>query len=321
MSNDIFVLVEHIHGSMLDINQHLLTAAREYSQGSGGGVTAILLGNQTDDLVKRIAADRMLVYEHERLEHFVPEYYVEILAELIERELPRLLLMGETSIGADVAGRLSVRSALPVVGNCRRLEESDGTPSYISSICGGKVLVKGPLPETTTIVCMIPGGYQVESMSPTAEVGIEKPQVPSLADVPVQLKEYIEPEVGAVDITREPVLVAIGRGIQREDNLELANELAGLLNGQICASRPVVDQGWLPTSQMVGKSGKAVKPKLYLALGISGAPEHVEGMTESDLIVAVNTDPGAPIFDIADYGVEMDLFDLVPELIEKLQSD
>ena len=123
-----------------------------------------------------------------------------------------------------------------------------------------------------------------------------------------------------MDISKEALLIAIGRGIQTEDNVELAEELAELLGAELCASRPVVDQNWLPTSRMVGKSGQNVKPKLYLALGISGAPEHVEGMAESEMIIAVNSDPNAPIFDVATYGVEIDLFDLIDPLIEQLEK-
>jgi electron transfer flavoprotein alpha subunit len=111
----------------------------------------------------------------------------------------------------------------------------------------------------------------------------------------------------------------VGRGIQQEANLESAEELASALGGAICGSRPVVDQGWLPTSLLVGKSGKSVKPKVFLAIGISGAPEHVEGITGSEIIIAINTDPAAPIFDVAKYGANVDLFELVPTLTEKLQ--
>jgi electron transfer flavoprotein alpha subunit len=131
---------------------------------------------------------------------------------------------------------------------------------------------------------------------------------------------YIEPDVGDVDITRASVLVAVGRGVQTEDNIELAEELAEALGGAVCASRPVVDQGWLSTARLVGKSGKSVSPKVYFALGISGAPEHTESITSSDVIIAVNTDPAAPIFDIAQYGAEMDMLDLLEALNEQLQA-
>jgi electron transfer flavoprotein alpha subunit len=145
-------------------------------------------------------------------------------------------------------------------------------------------------------------------------------EIAPLGDLRVELTNYIEPEEGDVDIASESILIAVGRGIQTEDNIELADELAELLNGAVCASRPVVDQGWLPTSRLVGKSGKSVKPKLYLAMGISGAPEHVEGISESETIIAINTDPAAPIFDVAKYGAEIDMLDLMEVMIEQLED-
>jgi electron transfer flavoprotein alpha subunit len=166
---------------------------------------------------------------------------------------------------------------------------------------------------------MIPGGYKPEQGQSDSPPEVT-PFPVSLPDLKVKLLKYIEPEVGDVDISSENVLVAVGRGIQTEDNIELAEELAELLGGAVCASRPIVDQGWLPISRMVGKSGQNVKPKLYLALGISGAPEHVEGMTDAEMVVAVNIDPGAPIFDFAKYGAEVDLFDLIDYLIESVED-
>ena len=136
----------------------------------------------------------------------------------------------------------------------------------------------------------------------------------------MRLAAYKEPEIADVDISKEAILISVGRGIQTEDNVDLAEELAELMNGTVSASRPVVDQGWLPTSRMVGKSGQIVKPKLYLALGISGAPEHVEGIVDAEMIIAVNTDPAAPIFDVAQYGTEVDALDLLEELIDLVED-
>jgi electron transfer flavoprotein alpha subunit len=136
----------------------------------------------------------------------------------------------------------------------------------------------------------------------------------------IKFKNYIEPEAGEIDITQQDVLVSVGRGIQTQDNLELAEQLAEQLGGAVSGSRPVIDQGWLPLSRQVGKSGMKVKPKLYLTLGISGAPEHQEGMKNSECIIAVNMDPEAPIFGVAHYGVVGDLFDIVPCLIEKAKA-
>lgn len=149
---------------------------------------------------------------------------------------------------------------------------------------------------------------------------VRVPPPTALEGLRVTLKQYVEPQASDVNIAKEPILISIGRGIQRQDNIELAQALAEALGGVVCGSRPVVDQGWLPVSRLVGKSGKTVKPKLYLALGISGAPEHVEGMGGAELIVAVNTDPRAPIFNVAHYGAAVSIFDLAPVLIEKIRQ-
>jgi electron transfer flavoprotein alpha subunit len=180
-------------------------------------------------------------------------------------------------------------------------------------------MVEGELPATTVFITMMPGGYRPEEGHSDQSPAITRIQAPDFTQPRLTLKQYIEPDISDVDISKEELLVAVGRGIQNEDNLQLAQELADALGAVMCSSRPVVDQGWLPASRLVGKSGRRVKPKLYLALGISGAPEHVEAITGSEAIVAINTDPDAPIFEIAQYGAEIDLFDLLPVLTEKLR--
>ena len=181
-------------------------------------------------------------------------------------------------------------------------------------------MVDSQLADMTTFVTMIPGGYKAEQGQggPPGETISFPP--PDLEDLKVKLVQFIEPDTSDVDITQEKILIAIGRGIQTEDNIELAEELAGLLDGTVCASRPVIDQGWLPTSRLVGKSGKSVKPDLYLSLGISGATEHLEGIMDSKTIIAINSDPDAPIFDVAKYGIEVDLFDFIDPLLEQLEN-
>ena len=187
-------------------------------------------------------------------------------------------------------------------------------------ICGGKIMVEGELPGPTALVTMVPGGFKPEQGKSTQPPTMTAGTVTGLEELRVTLKQYIEPEAGDVDISKEPILISVGRGIQNQDNIALAEELAEALNGVVCASRPVVDQNWLPTTRLVGKSGKQVKPKIYLALGISGAPEHVEAITGSDVIIAINTDPTAPIFSIAKYGAVIDLLDLAPVLTEQVRQ-
>ncbi len=314
MNNDIYVVIEHVRAQVADISYIMLAAARDLTQDTGGQVVGVLLGKDAQALADNLAADKVLYGDDPALAEFSSDAYAKALAGLIGEDEPRAVFFGSTTIGADVAGLLAARLVLPMVSSC--LNITDG--KVISQICGGKIMAESDLADTTTIITMIPGGYKPEEgQGGPPEV---MPISVSVADLRVTLKEYIEPEVSDVDITQEDVLIAIGRGIQSEDNIELAEELAELIGGAVCASRPVVDQGWLPTPRMVGKSGQLVKPKLYLALGISGAPEHVEGMAGADNIIAVNIDPGAPIFDIAKYGAEVDLFDLIDYLLEALED-
>jgi len=167
---------------------------------------------------------------------------------------------------------------------------------------------------------MLPGGFRVEQGRSAHPPAVTRMEAPGLDGLRITLKQYIEPKGEDVDIARQPLLVGVGRGIQRQDNLEVAQELADALGGVLCATRPVVDQNWLPTSRLVGKSGKSVKPQVYLALGISGAPEHAEAITGSEMIIAVNTDPTAPIFNVARYGTTHDLLDLAPALADKVRQ-
>jgi electron transfer flavoprotein alpha subunit len=295
----------------------MLAAARELMQATAGKVVAVLLGHSAKNLAKDFSADQVLYLDHEALADFTSDAYQKALAELISKDQPRVVLFGNTSIGADVASVLSIRLGLPLVSSCRGFTKEG---KFISQICGGKIMAEGDLPSPTALVTMVPGGYQPDQGRSVEAPSITEVEVPALDSLRVTLSKYIEPETGDVDISKEPLLIAVGRGIQNKDNIELAENLAQAIGGVVCGSRPVIDQGWLATSRLVGKSGKQVKPKIYFAMGISGAPEHVEAITQSDTIIAVNTDPKAPIFNLAKYGVETDIFDLVEVLTEQVKA-
>jgi electron transfer flavoprotein alpha subunit len=317
MSQDIYVVIEHLQGQVADISYTMLAAGRELAQGTGGKVVAVLLGEDAKELAKDFAADGVLYFEHAAFAEFTSDAYQKALADVIGRDQPRAVLFGNTSIGADIAGMLSMRLDLPLVSSCRSFTREG---KFVSQICGGKIMAEGELPGPTALVTMVPGGYQPDQGKSGAAPSITEAAVPALESLRVTLTRYIAPESGDVDISKEPLLIAVGRGIQNKDNIELVEELAQAIGGMVCASRPVVDQGWLPISRLVGKSGKQVKPKMYFAMGISGAPEHVESITQSDTIIAINTDPKAPIFNVAKYGVEGDIFELVEVLTEKVNA-
>lgn len=316
MNQDIYVVIEHLQGKVSDISYIMLSAARELANSTNGSVVAVLLGQNAQGLSADLLANSLIYIDHPALAEFTSVAYQDTLSNLIEENQPRAILFGNTSIGSDVASVLSARLGLTMVNACHHFENG----KFISQICGGKIMVEGIVPEPTAIITIIPGGYKPDEgkSEQPPEINIFDP--PPLEELSVKLINYLEPDTSDIDISNEQILVSVGRGIQTEDNLEIATELAQALGATVCASRPVVDQGWLPTSRMVGKSGKIVKPKLYLALGISGAPEHVESITDSEMIIAINTDPNAPIFDIATYGAEVDLLDLAEILVEQIEE-
>jgi electron transfer flavoprotein alpha subunit len=317
MSQDIYVVIEHLRGKVSDISYIMLAAGFDLAKSTGGKVVALLLGHNAQGLASNLKADQVLYGDHSLLVDFNPEAYQRILVNVINENMPRAVLFGHTSVGMDIVGGISAQTSLPLVSSVRTIEQ-DG--KLVSQICGGKIMVECELPEPTALVTMIPGDYKPEQGQSPQPPAITALSMPVLDALRMTLTQYIEPEAGDVDISKEPLLIAVGRGIQNQDNISLADELAEAMGGVVCASRPVVDQGWLPTSRLVGKSGSTIKPKVYLTMGISGAPEHVEAIGGSEVIIAINTDPAAPIFNIAKYGTTADLFDLVPLLTEQVRN-
>lgn len=311
------VQLDHVAETTLEV----LTAARSLANQTGGQVLALLLaGDGGPDPAPLGSADRILTLDHPLLAHFAPTPYLAAIEHVAKIENPRAVLFGSTSVGLDLAPLLAARIGAPVVTGCRRVDAHDDTLQVEASFCGGKMIADLRIERSPAVLNLLPGSHRAATPAGTARVETITDAVP-IEPGPVQFEQMIPPAAGDVDITQQDILVGVGRGIQQEDNLAVAEDLASALGGALCASRPIVDQGWLPTTRQVGKSGMMVKPKCYLALGISGAPEHVEGMQNSDLIIAVNTDPEAPIFEIAHYGVVGDLLDIVPALAETLAKN
>ena len=319
-AQDILVLAETNQDAVAGITLEMLGGARQLAAATGGRVVAVLLGPESArhaDALK--AADRILVVDDPALAGFSPEAYLAVLAGLVASEQPRAVLLGSTTTGLDLAPALGVKLNAPVLGGCQRIEARDGALLVTTSLCAGKLLADVRVDAAPAVLLILPGAFQAAGEEGQGQVETI-PSPVALEPGAIRFEQMVLPEAGDVDITQQAVLVCVGRGIQQEANMELAEELAEVLGGAVCASRPIVDQGWLPTTRQVGKSGMIVKPSLYLALGLSGAPEHLEGMSGSELVIAVNTDPQAPIFDVAHFGVEMDLLDLVPPLIEAVKA-
>ena len=318
--SDILVLAEHLNGKVSDISFEMIGKAKELAGKFGGKAIAILMGSGVKSLAESLGADSVLYVDDPALAQFNPEAYSRVVAAVIKDRAPRVVLMGNTSMGMDIGAWLSVSSGLPLIAYVNGLAVEGSTLVASSQIYGGKIQAEAVANGEACIISCVAGAFPVGAGLASAQ-SVEQIASPvPLNDLKVKFVKLIEPEKGDIDITQQPILVSIGRGIGGQENIELAQELASALGCAVSSSRPITDAGWLPKTRQVGKSGLTVKPKVYLALGISGAPEHLEGMRGAELIIAVNTDAKAPIFDVAHYGATCDMLDLIPALTEKIKG-
>jgi len=324
MSKDIFALVEHLEGRLSEASFELLGKGREIADSSGGRLVAVLLGSGVRVLSAELGlADSVLVMENAALLAYTPETYTLALRALIETRKPRVLLTSSTPIGMDQSAALSAGLGWPLVAYAKDARLDGPLLKATSQIYGGKILADLDLQGDHVIVSLIAGASPADQgrSAATKAATVEEVAAPAgLDQARTRFKRLIVPDAGDVDITKEAILVSVGRGIQSQDNVVLVEELAEALGASVSASRPIVDLGWLPKTRQVGKSGMTVKPRLYLAVGISGAPEHLEGMRGAEMIVAINTDAAAPIFGAAHYGANVDLFDLLPALTLRVKA-
>jgi electron transfer flavoprotein alpha subunit len=315
MSNDIFVITEQLDGSFADISFEMVGKAKELAASWGGQTIAVVLGNGV--AADLFASDSTLSVDDPNLAQFNPEAYGKLIEALVQERSPRLIMFGWTATGMDVAAWLSARTDKPCVAYARDLCIENNTLVVNSQVYGGKMIADVAPEGDLAIVACVAGAFPAEAGRGSTPA-TSMPSPISLEKLKIKFVEAIKPAGGDVDITAQDKLVSIGRGIGGKENIELAEELAEKLGAVVSASRPVVDAGWLPRTRQVGKSGLKVKPKLYLMLGISGAPEHLEGMKSAELIIAINTDKKAPIFNVAHYGATADLFEVAEAMLELL---
>lgn len=321
MSRTIWVVADHFRGRLTDITFEALALGREIAGALEARLVAILAGSGVAPLAAELGiADVVFAIDHPDLAEPEPTLGAEVLAQLPADPPPEAILMPLTNATLGAATLLAVRKNLPVVNFCRDLTAREGRILASCLLYGGKLEAVVAPESAPAIYGIWPGARPAQSgrsmrSVPVQEVAFRPPVTPC-----PRLRRYIEAEAGDVDITRQDALVAVGRGIQSKENIGVAEELAAMLGGSVCGSRPVIDQGWLSLSRQVGKSGRTVKPKVYIALGISGAPEHLDGMKDAELIIAVNTDARAPIFSVAHYGVVADALDIAPAFTEALRS-
>ncbi|MBF0474521.1 MAG: electron transfer flavoprotein subunit alpha/FixB family protein [Deltaproteobacteria bacterium] len=322
---EILVLMESRQGEMRDVSLEMLTLASRLAAVSGERVTALVLASQAQaaHLTDQAAgyADSVLTLRKESFAVYQAGEYEEALAALINERRPGLTLAGHTAFGMDFMPRLASRLDLPLATDCLSLSMEGGRLTAVRQMYGGKINADVQLREAPGyLVTIRPGSGSFGAGQ--AEPG--KVEVRDWSSDPVTAGRtfinYLETAGGGVDITQADILVSVGRGIGKPENIPLAEELARILGAELACSRPVADKNWLPKHRQVGTSGRTVKPKVYLALGISGAFQHQAGMKGSKTIIAINKDPKAPIFNIADYGVVGDLFQIVPALKDQMKA-
>jgi electron transfer flavoprotein alpha subunit len=312
---DILVITEHLKGEFQDITFEMLGKAKDLAGASGGQCIAVTFGNMNEKSGELGAADSVVSVGGS--DDFNPESYAAALQSVVSAKSPSLVMVGSTSMRMDIANSVATMLNLPTISYCADMSASGGGFSVTSSMYGGKMNVVTDV-SGSAVAMVLAGTFNADAGKSAGSPSVEDFAAESGAGK-VRFKQLIEPEAADVDITQSDVLVAVGRGIGSKDDIELAEDLAEALDADLACSRPLVDAGWMSKAHQVGKSGMKVKPKVYIALGISGAPEHIEGMKSSSTIIAINSDKNAPIFDVAHYGMAEDLFDVVEELVEELE--
>lgn len=315
----VLVYIEAFDGAVSAASIELIAAAQALVQ-PDGSVEALVAAADPAGLASRIrGVDRILTVTHPALSPYTPAAHARVLAQVVSDRRPDLVLVGYTSTGLDLGPALAVVCDLPLVSYCSRAALEGGAVATESQIYGGKLIaaVRTQLP---AVLAITPGSYREDAIADRPATTVEIAPPAGLDSTAVRFVGARAPDPDAVDISQAERLVCVGRGIGDADSIDLARDVAGKLDAEIAGSRPVIDAGWLPKERQVGKSGRRVKPRLYLAVGVSGAPEHLEGMSAAELVIAVNSDPRAPIFDHAHYGTTLDLFDLLEALGERLEA-
>lgn len=309
MSMQVLVHLDIVAGEVTALSRELITTARQIAGASG---RVDLLAVCPDAASARgLGGDRVLHVAAAAA--YNPVDHAAALDHAIAETAPDLILMGYATAGLDLGPVVAMRRDLPLVSYCVSLSAAGSDLSATSQIYGGKLRATATLPTPCIVMMNAGSAAEVEPSAAQAPVETLVPPVSALKGG-VAFVSAAAPDPDAVDITQATRLLCVGRGIGDEDGIETAREVAALLGAELVGSRPIVDAGWLPKERQVGKSGRKVAPQLYIALGVSGAPEHIEGMGKSGLIVAINTDENAPIFDHAQYGATVDVADFLAAL-------
>ncbi|WP_130806001.1 electron transfer flavoprotein subunit alpha [Senegalia massiliensis] len=323
----VWVFAEQRSGEVLNVSIELLGEGRKIADKRGVELSAVLLGKDLDENAEKLikyGADKVLKVDHEKLENYTTDAYAKVISDLIEDKKPEIMLIGATTIGRDLGPRVSAKVATGLTADCTRLEidEEDGKLLQTRPAFGGNLMATIVCPNNRPQMSTVrPGVMEKAKYNENAVGTIENIEIEFKdGDLKTEVLEIVKSEKETVALDEAPIIVAGGRGVQTGEGFELLEKLAEKLGGVVGASRAAVDEGWIEHSHQVGQTGTTVRPKLYIAAGISGAIQHLAGMQSSDCIVAINKNPDAPIFKVADYGIVGDLFEVLPELLEALDN-
>lgn len=324
MPNGIYVLIDHSNDSVRNASWETLALGQKLAAESGFNIHAVVLGDQLGKLAGEVASkkvDSVLLLKDPKLSSYDPDCYGAALKQLIAADKPYLLLMAHIYQNIDLAPKLAAATRKGLLTDCIGYRRDNGQLIFIHQMFRNKINADIQIQsEHPWIITVQAGAYSTDHLVPgSAPVEDRKIDLSSVQPRRRTL-EAIQANKGKVDLSKAEIVVAVGRGIKKQENLKIVEELAQALGAEIGASRPVVDNEWLARDRQVGSSGQTVAAKLYIACGISGAIQHIVGMKNSSCIVAINKDPNAPIFNIATYGIVGDLFEVVPEITKRLKQ-
>ncbi|WP_413378855.1 electron transfer flavoprotein subunit alpha/FixB family protein [Alkalihalobacillus sp. 1P02AB] len=320
MVKKVLVVAEIKDQELRQVSFEALAVGHELS--AGGEVVAVLLGENVDNLTTQLfhyGADRVVTVNDEKLKDYTTDAYQQALLQVIDKESPEGIILGHTSIGKDVSPRLAMKLEAGLISDVTAIESEEGQVVFTRPLYSGKAFEKKKIKEGIVMATIRPNNIAPLEVD-ESKTGDITPVSVDIKDIRTIIKDIVRKTSEGVDLSEAKIVVAGGRGVKGTEGFKPLQELANVLNGAVGASRGACDAEYCDYSLQIGQTGKVVTPDLYIACGISGAIQHVAGMSNSKVIVAINKDPEAPIFDIADYGIVGDLFEIVPLLTEELKK-
>ena len=314
--SDVLAVSEHRDGELRDVSHEVVTAGAQLAEETGGELHVAVIGGDVDAFASALDLEGVdAIHTVDQGEEFNHGIYTQAIEAMAAADDPQYVVAPNTVNGLDYAPAVAGALDVPLVTDAVALDTTDGL-TVSREFYGGKTEGAVEVEGERAVVTIRPGEWPAAAGSGGATIEEFEVDIDD-SELGTTVNGFEEVGGGDIDITEADVLVSIGRGIDEEENIEIIEELADAMDATMSASRPIVDNGWLPQDRQVGQSGKKVTPDVYIAIGISGAVQHVAGMKGAETIIVINNDPSAPIYDIADYGIVDDLFDVVPALTEQ----